>query len=391
MKCVSTASVMTRAIVAAIGLGFATPSSMGLVITVPTQQHPTIQAGINAAQNGDIVLVSDGTYSGQGNYNITFSGKAITVQSVNGAASTVIDIQGTPQTQRTGFIFQNNESPASVLTGFTIKHGYQFNGGAMVLFASSPTIRDCIMTENHSDCWGAAVYYDGNACPLIEGCKFANNTSGDDGGAIFGLGGSPVIRNCQITNNDGGITGGAMTTFGTGSPKLINSTVVGNNAIWGAAIYSNNLEVINSIIWGNTGKEQIYSFSETVVVKYSIIEGGYDGTGNLHSLPQFADAESGDYHLVRGSPGVDAGDPEFQADPGSVDVDGDPRVFGSAVDMGIDEYRKAGDVNGDHVVNTIDLLGVINAWGPCTVNPADFNGDFSVGVSDLLFVISNWG
>jgi hypothetical protein len=52
----------------------------------------------------------------------------------------------------------------------------------------------------------------------------------------------------------------------------------------------------------------------------------------------------------------------------------------------------AADINGDAIVNVIDLLAVISAWGPCPAScAADVNSDGAVNVSDLLAVISGWG
>jgi hypothetical protein len=62
--------------------------------------------------------------------------------------------------------------------------------------------------------------------------------------------------------------------------------------------------------------------------------------------------------------------------------------------------QKLGDINGDNVVNTADLLTVINNWGPCPP-PAPGNclgdvapapaGDGAVNSADLLLIINNWG
>ena len=55
----------------------------GRPLEVPSEDYPTIQSAINAASNGDTVLVHTGTYTGIGNRDLDFHGKAITVRSEN--------------------------------------------------------------------------------------------------------------------------------------------------------------------------------------------------------------------------------------------------------------------------------------------------------------------
>ncbi len=81
--------------------------------------YPTIQQAIDAAQTGDTVLVSDGIYTGEGNKNLDFKGKKITVTSLNGPASTIIDCEGSGR----AFYFHSGETPDSVLSRFTIRNG----------------------------------------------------------------------------------------------------------------------------------------------------------------------------------------------------------------------------------------------------------------------------
>ena len=95
-------------------IGLLTGSAFGATIHVPADQ-PTIQAGIDAASAGDIVVVAEGTYT----ENVTFLGKAITVRADAGAGAVVID------GNQAGSVvtFATAESSESVLDGFTIRNG----------------------------------------------------------------------------------------------------------------------------------------------------------------------------------------------------------------------------------------------------------------------------
>lgn len=82
--------------------------------------RPTIQAGIDAAVHGDTVLVADGCYSGDGNRDIDFQGKAIEVVSENGSEFTVIDCGAIISDYHRGFYFCNGETNQSKLDGFRV-------------------------------------------------------------------------------------------------------------------------------------------------------------------------------------------------------------------------------------------------------------------------------
>ncbi len=54
-----------------------------------------------------------------------------------------------------------------------------------------------------------------------------------------------------------------------------------------------------------------------------------------------------------------------------------------------------GDINGDGVVGSTDLILLLGAWGPCDdcgdCCPADLDGDCTVGTGDLIILLGNWG
>jgi len=137
----------------------------------------TIQAVIDAASNGAVIELPDGTYSGTGNKNLTWSSKYITLKSANGPTKCIIDCEFSGR----GFNLTNSGSP-SVINGFTIKGGKVTgsNGGGIFCSASGVTVENCMLTDN------SAVRSGG-----VGGC----------GGGIAATGGSPTIKNCVILNN----------------------------------------------------------------------------------------------------------------------------------------------------------------------------------------------
>jgi len=146
------------------------PAVAGKIIHVSANQ-PTIQAGINSANNGDTVVVSPGTYF----ENINFLGKAITVKSSNGSSVTIID------GQRLGSVvtFNSNEASTSVLTGFTIQNGDANNspageGGGIAVEGASPTIKSNVIQGNWGSNGGGGIGL-GFASPLIQGNIIRNH------------------------------------------------------------------------------------------------------------------------------------------------------------------------------------------------------------------------
>jgi hypothetical protein len=134
--------------------------------------YPTIQAGIDASADGDIVLVASGTYTGDGNRDIEFRGKAITVRSEAGPETCIIDCQGSEAENHRGVCFRPESHPVNIcFDGFTVKNGFISkekypesypHGGGIFCLGGSPTIRNCIITNNHALGGGGGLWCSGD-------------------------------------------------------------------------------------------------------------------------------------------------------------------------------------------------------------------------------------
>jgi K319-like protein/uncharacterized protein DUF1565 len=249
---------VTSAAIIALSL---TAGGEAATIRVPADA-PTIQQAIDAAVAGDTVLVSPGTYYER----INFHGKAIAVTSEQGPEVTTIDGShgGTVVT------FLSREGRGSVLSGFTIRNGFNaYSGAGVHVGSSSPTIRGNTITQN-SGCNGVGIQSVASA-PRIEGNKVIGNSvdvcTGTWGIAVYILGSAATLA-AELVDNDlsdntslGSTSGGGIGLFGAGA-VLIQRNVIARNVTvgrygcgWGGGIASANYTqatIVDNLIVGNT-------------------------------------------------------------------------------------------------------------------------------------------
>ncbi len=209
---------------------FTTPEKF-LGFYVPSL-YPTIQAAINDASDGDTVWITDGRYTGEGNYDIDFQGKAITVKSENGPENCIVDCQRYGR----GFHFHSSEDANSVLDGFTITNGTAERfGGGIRCTASSPMIINCIITGNSASDYGGGMYNCYNSNPTIINCTFSENKSeslcilGNGGGMCNSSNSNPTVTNCKFVNNSVSYSGGGMYNHKNSNP-IITSCIFRSNS-----------------------------------------------------------------------------------------------------------------------------------------------------------------
>jgi hypothetical protein len=325
------------------------------IIYVPGGQ-PTIQAGINAAANGDTVLAAPGTYR----ENIHFRKKGVVVASRflltrNPAAidSTVIDGSSPAHPDSASCVrivsdsIQTTDDTTAALVGFTLtggtgtrwldEHGagtYREGGGILIQYLS-PRILFNKITGNHAmdgslqSGGGGIRVGDGN--PRILNNVIKGNTSATYGGGIVLNYTGAIIKNNLIaydTTGTGYGGGGGIWSYsndGSGRPRIIenntifgNSTGTGSGLAGGISLGNSTALLRNNILWGNR-YSQIRGGGATAT--YCDVQGGYIGQGNINRFPAFLDTSF--FYLSDTSACIDAGDssvlyndPEDPRNPG---------------------------------------------------------------------------
>jgi hypothetical protein len=180
---------------------------------------------------------------------------------------------------------------------------------------------------------------------IINNTIGSNLTSRGAGLRMVFCNGSVLENNIFSLNNYHGNScrGGGLNINQSSNASILNNTIIDNTAQWGGGIYTTNTQMIvmNSILWGNVASNgpEIYVSGGSIAVRYSDIQGGWTGEGNINANPFFAN--TGDYQLSDSSlcigAGIDSmniGGIWYYAPP--TDIGGNPRPnpAGTMPDMG---------------------------------------------------------
>ncbi|RME47576.1 MAG: hypothetical protein D6795_13860, partial [Deltaproteobacteria bacterium] len=270
-----------------------TCENLGECSLLVPDQFSSIQAAIDAAQEGDRICVLPGTYRER----IDFHGKKISLVGIGGPEATVIDAR------QSGSVvtFSPGEGPDTLLEGFTITGGFSiFEGSGIWIKDASPTLRNLIVKYNRIDeestfAYGGAGIYMENSSSLLEDLVIEDN--GQDppydcyyeplaipGGGMYIANASVHLRNVTIAEN---FAGSGCADFETdanpngangGGIFMRNSTATFEDVIFEGNRAGDGATGIIESGWGGSGGGLYLSYSNAIFQNVDFV-GNRSGRG----------------------------------------------------------------------------------------------------------------
>lgn len=289
----------------------------------------TIQEGINAASEGDSVIVRPGMYTGPSNRGLTFDGTNITLTTLGNIESTIIDCGGW---DRAFYVLNTGEDTTCVISGFTIRNGYtpSSDGGGIFASGASLTVEGCVIENCTASNNGGGVFFGYNTRlgrSIIKDCVIRDNHVESRGGGIMVSHGAAKIIGCTFARNS--TTGDDEASQGGGAvcchtihemTPIASCTFVGNSSVLnGSAIHSYAaLDVVvrtSVIAFSEGGPAMTAGGGGFSMIDYNLFYwntgGDYPGEhpDNLIGDPLFCDFYADDFTLCANSPCLPGGNP----------------------------------------------------------------------------------
>lgn len=361
---------LSTAAIAAIMCPCANVFAQNAVFNVPAD-YPTIQSAIDAAHDGDSVLVGSGSY----NEAIDFLGKEIVVESVKGSANTSIDGSGLSVSIVT---CTSGETAESVLRGFTLLDGRSgtndsspptFVGGGMYINGANPTLEDIIFQRCESS-YGGGLYAIRSGSSITD-CTFNRCIAKSNSGAAqvffnnLDTDTGVTFTNCTFTENYSVLYGGAIHAI-QGDHSLVDCTFTGNGGPWWDPI--SRADHGGAIAWW-AGNGSVLTISGcTIEGNRAKLEGG-----GLWVRPGYDTVAISNTTICNNTP---------------------QNVEGRYTDLGGNTVCDCiADFNGNGAVDGGDLSVLLGYWGPCldVDCAADLNFDGVINGIDLSILLGKWG
>ena len=256
-SCALTALIVLLAIPCLLGAATLTVDGSG------RGGYATIQAAVDRASAGDVVVINPGVYTGAGNCDVNLKGKAVTIQGTapedaNVVAATVLDCRGSTKAAHRGFYVSGCLGLGAKISGLTITNGLTAAGGAIFCTNSVLDVSNCRILNNgtlagdgkttlNGGC-GGGIYAEVSSLEIVD-CSISGNLTSDgaksqtsaggnggDGAGVYATGSAVRISGCTISNNRTG-SGGDGRAGGRGGD--------------GGGIYCDSLELTDSHLSNN--------------------------------------------------------------------------------------------------------------------------------------------
>ncbi len=307
-------------------------------------QFATIQAAMDSAVAGDVILVAPGTYSDcthKTDYlpelHCVIMKSGVSLVSEAGPASTIIDAQGLGRVILADSCGQGTRIEGFTLTGGKTNNPYYGaglrttasvveyvnlaisnnqtggNGGGVYVWRGADHFQHCTIVSNSASTYYGGGLYCITSNATFDDCTFTDNRASRGAGIVCDFDGGATFTRCLIARNTASYSGGGIWVSNRAKVAFNFCTISDNTSSQGASFYDNYSYSVVASFYSSIlafGNGPAMSCGSTNTFECCNIYGhtggdercGIDRGGNFSQDPLFTDRTAGHYDLMDNSP-----------------------------------------------------------------------------------------